>query len=434
MQDHLRAASRWPRFRTAWLVLFVLSLFSAPLWSQDASNSTAPSDGHPDALTFLKEVGERYAHASTYRIEATREEQMDSELNRNWTKSFLTSIVAPGNKYRFEARDHLEWWILISDGKTQWLYQPPTGEFQKEVTPIPSPGRLNSSDSNRFLGLMDAQDTIENLSALPYSAKSAAYLPDEILSLNREQVPCYVIQAQGKYRPGWATGTISTFTAWVDKEHHSVRKLQEYMEGNLRPTDPLERQVHNTITFYQRVDLDGQAFTSSLFEFMPPQTARLVTEFAGPSRRHQDTAQIGHPAPDVSLNSAEGEVISLKSFRGRPVLLDFWATWCGPCVKSLPSIARLYKEAAKYGLIMFSIDEDNEARDAKEFLSKSGESWPNFHDDGEIVRLFPNQGIPHFVLIDADGMIVYSRSSFDEKGLRAAIVKLGPQFAQLASE
>jgi len=114
------------------------------------------------------------------------------------------------------------------------------------------------------------------------------------------------------------------------------------------------------------------------------------------------------------------------------VLLDFWATWCGPCVESMPSVVRLYREAAKYGLILLSIDEDDDAKKAADFLSRNKESWANFHDDGEIVRLFPNEGIPHFVLIDAAGKVVFSKSRFDEPALRAAIAGLGPEFGTIS--
>ena len=94
-------------------------------------------------------------------------------------------------------------------------------------------------------------------------------------------------------------------------------------------------------------------------------------------------------------------------------------------------MARLFEEASQHGLVLLSIDEDGEAETAMQFMVKNKHNWPNFHDDGEIVRRFPNQGIPHFVLIDSAGMVVFSESSFDEGKLRAAIAKLGPEFASL---
>jgi hypothetical protein len=63
--------------------------------------------------------------------------------------------------------------------------------------------------------------------------------------------------------------------------------------------------------------------------------------------------------------------------------------------------------------------------------AKNKTSWSNFHDDGEIVRLFPNEGIPHFALIDPAGRVVFSKSSFDESAIRAAIAGLGPEFASM---
>ncbi len=140
---------------------------------------------------------------------------------------------------------------------------------------------------------------------------------------------------------------------------------------------------------------------------------------------------MGKAAPDVTFDSPDGKKLSLRSLKGRPVLLDFWATWCAPCVASLPPLARLFEEAAQHGLVLLSIEEDGEAETAMQFMVKNKHDWPNFHDDGEIVRRFPNQGIPHFVLIDSAGTVVFTESSFDEGRLRAAIIKLGPEFASL---
>jgi thiol-disulfide isomerase/thioredoxin len=162
--------------------------------------------------------------------------------------------------------------------------------------------------------------------------------------------------------------------------------------------------------------------------------AAIIVRFEPQTSRSPAGKRLLAPIPNGFLISLQRrqETISLRSFQGRPVLLDFWATWCGPCVESMPSVKRLYSEATKYGLVMLSIDEDEDAKKATDFLSENKDLWPNFHDDGEIARSFPNEGIPHFVLIDSAGTVVFSRSSFDEPALRTAIAKLGPEFATLA--
>jgi len=410
--------------------LFVLTISLVPVLFRNVAASGPQGDGRPDALTLLKKVGDKYAKATWYRIESSVEEEFGEEFSKHWRKSLQTSVVAPGNKYRYEARAASEWWILVSDGETEWLYRPEADEYKKQAAPTHGPSRLKSSGLMSFYALDQAQDTVKNLAEVWASAKSAVYLPDEDLAIGSEKVSCYVIQAVVKYRPGWLPDTIASFTAWVDKKSLAIRKRQERLEGALIVSQPQVHEIDVTTTTYQRADLDDSQIPPNIFTFTPPSTAKLVTEFETPTLTRRGTS-VGKAAPDVTLDSPEGNKVSLKSFRGRPVLLDFWATWCAPCVASLPSLARIYVEAFPHGLVLVSIDEDDDAKTATQFLVKDQHDWPNFHDDGEVIRRFPNQGIPHFVLIDSTGTVVYAESSFDEGRLRAAIAKLGPQFVSL---
>jgi len=399
---------------------------------QNTGGTALPGDNRADPFTLLKLARQRYANATFYHIEAVTEEQMNADFSKNWSKSISTAIVAPGNKYRFEAHTNWEWWELVSDGKTEWLYSPATQEYKKQAAPVRGPSRFKSSGLQTFLGLTDAQDTIENLAELLLSVRSAAYLPDETLTVNGNSVTCYVIEIQGKYHPGWSPDTKSLLTLWVTRENQAIRKVRERMEGPLVMNEPEEHYISDKATVYSIVELHAPPVPDNLFTLALPPTARLVEEFQNPQRAGRDTLLVGKPAPDVNLNSTDGKVVSLRSFQGKPVLLDVWATWCGPCVESMPSVRQLYNEASVHGLVLVSIDEDDDAAKATHFLSENEESWPNFHDDGEIARVFPNEGIPHFVLIDSTGTVVFSKSSFDEPALRKAIAKLGPEFASLA--
>jgi len=182
--------SRRSRIGIIWL--FVLTISFVPALFRNV--------GRPDTLTLLKKVGDKYAKATGYRIESNVEEEFGEEFSKHWSKSRQTSVLAPGNKYRYEARAASEWWILVSDGETEWLYRPEADEYKKQAAPTHGPSRLKSSGIMSFYALDQAQDTVKNLAEVWASAKSASYLPDEDLAIGSEKVSCYVIQAVVKYR------------------------------------------------------------------------------------------------------------------------------------------------------------------------------------------------------------------------------------------
>jgi thiol-disulfide isomerase/thioredoxin len=142
---------------------------------------------------------------------------------------------------------------------------------------------------------------------------------------------------------------------------------------------------------------------------------------------HSDYSPIGQAAPPVQFRLSDGNRIALESYRGKPVLLDFWATWCGPCVLAMPNIERLYSLANQSGLTVISIDEDNDAKAAAAYLARHEYAWTNYHDlNGRVRKAFRDDYIPLTVLIDAQGKVAYYDSRSNDEALRAAIAKLGP--------
>jgi len=112
------------------------------------------------------------------------------------------------------------------------------------------------------------------------------------------------------------------------------------------------------------------------------------------------------PAPDVAFTDAAGTRHALSTFRGRYVLLNLWATWCGPCVAELPALARLSIYAP--GLRVLAINMDKGQVDAAAFLkSHAAKALPVYRDsDVVMLRSFHAYGLPMTVLIDPDGKIV----------------------------
>jgi thioredoxin-like negative regulator of GroEL len=110
-------------------------------------------------------------------------------------------------------------------------------------------------------------------------------------------------------------------------------------------------------------------------------------------------------APDFAVKSLAGERVTLESLRGKPVVLDFWATWCGPCRASVPELKSLAKKYQDR-LSIVSVSADEDAETARRFAASNAMTWTQCHDPrGELQRLFGVRAIPHYFVIDAEGVI-----------------------------
>jgi thiol-disulfide isomerase/thioredoxin len=110
-------------------------------------------------------------------------------------------------------------------------------------------------------------------------------------------------------------------------------------------------------------------------------------------------------APEFSFVATEGQTISLETLRGKVVLLDFWASWCAPCVRALPSVKKVQKDHARDPFVVVGISGDDDKRAWLSFTDKNAMTWPQYWDErGRLRRLFDVQAIPTYVLLDGEGI------------------------------
>ncbi len=124
----------------------------------------------------------------------------------------------------------------------------------------------------------------------------------------------------------------------------------------------------------------------------------------------------GAPAPDFTLPLlGDGRSFSLASQRGKVVVLDFWATWCPPCVKGLPTMSKVTGEYADRGVVFVAVDLQEDADHVAEFMKSKGWSFTVALDgDGEVSDLFGVSGIPHSVIIDKKGVVRHVHVGFGD--------------------
>ena len=128
----------------------------------------------------------------------------------------------------------------------------------------------------------------------------------------------------------------------------------------------------------------------------------VMTGCSGPTQG----AQVGKLAPGFQLTDLDGQSVSLSDFRGKPVLLNFWASWCGPCRSEMPFIQRLHEEWADKGLVIVAVNIGESSSQAKEFVESYGLPFLVLLDTEQETALSYNvRGIPATFFIDKDGII-----------------------------
>lgn len=121
------------------------------------------------------------------------------------------------------------------------------------------------------------------------------------------------------------------------------------------------------------------------------------------------------PAPDFTLRSMGGPNLRLQEQRGRVVMVNFWATWCGPCREEMPRLDRLYQKYRSAGFVLLGVNVDDDARNAQTLAAKLGVSFPLLLDtDHAVSKLYDLKSMPSTVLIDRDGRVRYLHRGYRE--------------------
>jgi len=130
---------------------------------------------------------------------------------------------------------------------------------------------------------------------------------------------------------------------------------------------------------------------------------------------NEATTMIGGVAPEIKLNGPDGKPVSLHSLRGKVVLIDFWASWCGPCRRENPNVVKMYQKYKDQGFEIFGVSLDNDVNRWKAAIQSDGLSWYHGSDlmgwKSKPAQIYQVHSIPATFLLDKEGKII-------AKGLR----------------
>lgn len=302
---------------------------------------------------------------------------------------------------------------VVADDKQVYEYLAAKKKFHVKDKPLTSIADLTTAEVLSYanygvgLGILDAA-----LRSASFEAFFARFTSPEYVGVEPRGVPAHHLRLTQDGNPFdvWFTVegakllrvTVPDMRPALNKLAEREPMVQSKPGETPVPKDgfPPEVNVSMTIT-YKNWKLDAPLM-AAMFKIPPAPGAEKVYDiFAEP-----DHPLLGKQAPGFATTTLQGQPLNAGQLAGKVVMLDFWATWCPPCVAALPKVN---ETAAKYrdkGVVFLAVNQAEDAADINQFLTEKNLNVPVVMDpNGAIAKLYAVSGIPQTVIIDKKGMV-----------------------------
>lgn len=234
----------------------------------------------------------------------------------------------------------------------------------------------------------------------------------------------------------YASGSFGSTEAVISTEDGLVRRIRygsEPLMAEVAKSGLLGKQAGNTpiksdsVEEYTKIVTNGD-LPASTFDTTLPKGMKL-TDVSMPGQGEdapKPPVPLGKSAPNFTVKTLSGEKRSLSEFRGKVVLIDFWATWCPPCRKGLPETQKFADTYGNKGLAVLAIS-DEDAKTVSPFLKENHYTFPTYLDAGsKVSEAYHIEAIPTVVIIDKEGhLITYLVGLQDPATIKAELKKAG---------
>jgi thiol-disulfide isomerase/thioredoxin/outer membrane lipoprotein-sorting protein len=219
--------------------------------------------------------------------------------------------------------------------------------------------------------------------------------------------------------------TNNKMMVFVDPKSFLIRRVTVDMKPMFEQIGRSDVVSASLTVDYTTVKTDTPVLAEQ-FAWTPPQGAKdivaaraeaLAAAQADGDSSEAANAMVGKPASDFTLEGLDGKQVTLSDLKGSVVILDFWATWCGPCVAALPHLDRIYQDNLKAGVKVYALNQREAREKVQEFVNDKHMTIPVLMDlQGEVAKQYFVSGIPQTVVIGKDGLVKKVLVGFNPDG------------------
>ena len=349
------------------------------------SVSALGAQQYPDAemLTKQAESAVKRLHSLRYREETATETSFGGQTVKA-TVEVSRAVVNPG-KMRTESHVQGVTMLITSDGEATWVYSSMGNEYMRKAAVLGPEGVMDAMGMSAFM---------PNTKDIQLTQKTTG---EESITIDGQKHDCWVVHTDigGMQLPAAAKNAKveeATMTTWIDKKLGIDLQTDMSMKMNM-PGMSTQIHMHG---MKKNLEIDS-AIPDSFFAFVPPAGAKEVAKISlFPTLVPPEL--VGKAAPDFTLQSVDGKPYSLSALKGKPVLLDFWATWCAPCRQAMPSVEKLSREYKEQGLTVFGVNAREERDVVAAFLKKTPLPYAAIlSGESTVLTDYQVKGFPTFV-------------------------------------
>jgi cytochrome c biogenesis protein CcmG, thiol:disulfide interchange protein DsbE len=373
-----------------------------------ASAAPAPVNVSPDVRTLLDQVRQAYTSLPALSISGTFQGNLDIDGVHRYNVAQFSGLYSSNGLFRHETKQTISAdpattepttqpasdTVLGNNGSNIYLFFPLRNRYQMIEAPK---GKINLDSLGE-----DVADILrnQNLSlALAISGDAETELLQDATSISRVED----VKIEGQAYP-----TIQIIhplfdqTLVIDPQTHLLRR----MIGDVSKNAVMKgaKVVKSALLTSDYVNSTSAALPAAQFAWTPPADAQELTPV------NPDADLTGKPAPSFSLAGMDGKPVTDQTLKGSIYVLDFWATWCPPCIASLPIVDAVHKDYKDKGVKFFAVNVQEDKATIDKFVSDTKLSIPVLMDtEGKVEDAFDPLGVtPFTVIVGKDGKVRFA--------------------------